>query len=241
MPAYCPTYLRRRGTEHIRRCGYAARDHLTTVVGTRWVSTGLRRVTFQCDALDRAWVIGDRILVRVSDDCRRYYTIASINGARGQFDVLAVAHPHGAGGRWAGTVEVGDTTVVFGPKPDLDVRIDGARQAILLGDETTVGLFEAIRSGRQRTIPVRGAVEHGDGIALNATASALEGLDILPRDDAAPGAALHAWVRENVGREPRTVFFVNGHGAAVRSLRLTLLSMGIKGAAIRSRAYWGRG
>lgn len=234
-----PTYLRRRGSQHIRRAGRAPGDHVAHIVDAQWLSPGVRRLRFRCEAIDPAWTAGDRLLVRVCQDSRRYYTIASIDHARQRFDVVAVAHPYGAGGRWASTAEVGETTVVFGPKPDLDVRIDGAREAVLLGDETAVGLFEAIRSGRQRRVPVRGAIEHGRGVGLTSEPGALEGLDILAREGA-PGARLHGWAHAYARAEPRTVYFVVGHGAAVRSLRLALLAMGIRGAAIRSRAYWGR-
>lgn len=235
----CLPYLRPRGTRHIQRASRPSTDHTATLVRAQWVCTGLRRLTFDCGTLDRSWFAGDRLLIRVCDHHRRYYTIAKVDPRRGQFEVLAVAHPQGAAGRWAGEVSIGETCSVFGPKPDLDVGVEGARQVVLLGDETTLGLFEAVRSGRQRTIATRGALEHAADVALDDACSA--GLTRLARDPQRPGAALHAWVRENLRPEPRTVYFVNGHGAAVRSLRLTLLAMGIPGAAIRSRAYWGRG
>lgn len=235
----CLPYLRPRGTRHLQRASHPATDHAASVVGTRWVCAGLRRLTFCCPAVDRSWFAGDRLLVRVSANRRRYYTIARVDLRRREFDVLAVAHPHGAGGRWARYVSVGETCWVFGPKPDLDVAVRGARDVVLLGDETTLGLFEAVRSGHQPAIAARGAVEHAAEVALDATCT--PGLERLPRDPDRPGAGLHAWVRANVRPSERTVYFVNGHGAAVRSLRLTLLGMGIRGAAIRSRAYWGRG
>lgn len=235
----CLPYLRPRGTRHLQRGSYSATDHTATVVGTRWVCAGLRRLTFACPTVDRSWFAGDRLLVRVSPNRRRYYTIARIDLSRREFDVLAVAHPHGSGGRWVGAISVGKTCSVFGPKPDLDVSVRGARNLVLLGDETTLGLFEAVLRGRQRMLPVSGAVEHAPGVAVDPGCA--QGLERLPRDPEKPGAGLHAWVQANLRPSDHTVYFVNGHGAAVRSLRLTLLSMGVRGAAIRSRAYWGRG
>lgn len=240
MPMPCAS-PRLRCAPHIYRSNRAAGDHVVTLVAARWFGARLRRLTFRCESIDRSWYRGDRLLVRVDAHVRRYYTIARIDHRTREFDVLAVAHPHGVGGHWVRDIAPRDTTVVFGPKPDLDVRIDDARTLVLLGDETTLGLFEAVRSARRGGLVVSGAIEHHADLTLGPeVGSALEGLDPLPRDPDAPGASLHAWVRSHMRPRPHTVFFVGGHGAAVRSLRLTLLGMGVRGSAIRSRAYWGR-
>lgn len=198
-------------------------------------------MTFACPSMDHTWRAGDRVLLTVEGNRRRTYTICSVKPVAQRFDVLAVAHPEGPGGRLVREMLVGEPIVVFGPKPDLDVRTLGASQIVLLGDETTVGLFEAVRGELRGRPSVRGAVEYGVGVGLpRCSLPALQGVDTTRRDAGHPGASLRAWVEDNITDERHTVFFVNGHGAAVRALRLQLLAMGVEGAAIRSRAYWGR-
>ncbi|MEM6291915.1 MAG: siderophore-interacting protein [Myxococcota bacterium] len=203
---------------------------------------GFRRLTLSSAAVDNTWQLGDRVLVSVDGHKHRTYTVCGLNRPRGTFDVLAVAHDRGPGGRWVTQAFEGDTISFFGPKPDLDVRTRGAERIVLLGDETTVGLFEAIRRERRGEATYLGAYEWGPSCpVVSSGLPALDGLTDMRRHPTRPGQRLQAWVERHIVPTPRTVYFVNGHGAAVRALRLRLLSMGIRGAAIRSRAFWGRG
>lgn len=236
-----PSYLRPRGSRHRTRASQAATTHHATLVGARWHCQGLRRLTFQCASVDRGWELGDRVMMHVGGDVHRQYTICRILPPRGVFEILAVAHEAGPGGRWVRSIQEGVGVRLFGPKPDLDVRTAGAQTVIVLGDETTIGLYEAMQRVKQGSVRIWGALEHADTVALRDCAlPVLSHVDCLERRDALPGKGLHRWIREHDIHGPRTVFFVNGHGAAVRTLRLALLSMGIRGVAIRSRAFWGR-
>lgn len=180
-------------------------------------------------------------MMHVGGDVHRQYTICRLHRPQGVFDILAVAHGSGPGGRWVRSVEDGASVSVFGPKPDLDVRTAGARNVILLGDETTLGMYEAMHRVKRGSVRIWGALEHGRTVALgDCDLPVLVGIERLARDEMLPGAGLNRWIREHDIHDPQTVFFVNGHGAAVRTLRLALLSMGIRGVAIRSRAFWGR-
>jgi len=236
-----PSYLRARGTRHRARAAQSARTHHATVVGSRWECEGLRRLTFQSASVDRDWDLGDRVMLTVDAGIRRQYTVCALHLARGVFEVLGVAHEGGPGGRWVRTLAVGDVVTLFGPKSDLDARTVGAQTLVLLGDETTLGLYEAVNRLRRGSVRVVGALEHGAAVRLQACElPVLAGLGLFPRDEERPGAALHQWIREHDIHTPQTVFFVNGHGAAVRSLRIALLALGVRGVAIRSRAFWGR-
>ncbi len=198
-------------------------------------------MTFQSATLDRDWDLGDRVTMSVDTGVRRQYTVCALHRARGVFEVLGVAHEGGPGGRWVRKLAVGDVVALFGPKADLDARTAGAQTLVLLGDETALGLYEAVNRLRRGSASIRGALEHGAAVNLQTCElPVLAGLGLFPRDEDRPGAALHHWIREQDIHTPQTVFFVNGHGAAVRSLRLALISMGVRGVAIRSRAFWGR-
>lgn len=237
-----PSFLRARGTHHRARASERATDHRAVLVDTRWECDGLRRLTFACAAVDHRWRLGDRILITVDGNRRRTYTVCGLNRHAGRFDVLAVAHEHGPGGRMVGQLLEGEPITLFGPQPDLDVQTRGATEVVLLGDETTLGLFEAVRLELRGKPRIRGAVEYGLHVPLHDSGlSLLDHVDAMVRDERHPGARLLEWVRQHAQPDPRTVFFVNGHGAAVRALRLELIRLGVRGAAIRSRAYWGRG
>lgn len=198
-------------------------------------------MTLQCAAVDGSWELGDRVMVHVGDDIHRQYTICRIHRPRGVFDILAVAHGAGPGGRWVHSAQDGASVRFFGPKPDLDVRTAGVRNIILLGDETTVGLYEAVHRVKRGSVRIWGALEHAHDVTLgDCELPVLSGLEQLARGNRIPGEGLNRWIRANDIHAPQTVFFVNGHGAAVRTLRLALLSLGIRGMAIRSRAFWGR-
>ncbi len=180
-------------------------------------------------------------MISVDAGVRRQYTVCSVHPCRGMFEILAVAHPGGPGGRWVRSLALGAVVTLFGPKPDLDVRTAGAQTLVLLGDETTVGLYEAVHRARRGAVRIIGAVEHAAAVDLGSCeVPVLAGVGLFPRDDKRPGALLHQWIGAHELSTPQTVFFVNGHGAAVRSLRLALLAKGVRGVAIRSRAFWGR-
>lgn len=236
-----PPHLRARGTRHRARATQSATTHHATLVDSAWECEGLRRMTFQSASVDAGWELGDRVMMHVGSGTHRQYTVCGLHRARGVFEMLAVGHGGGPGGRWVRTAELGETISLFGPKPDLDVRTAGARNLIFLGDETTLGLYEAVHRVRQRSVRIWGALEHSETIKLSdCDLAVLSKVERISRDEALPGAGLNRWIREHDMHEPQTVFFVNGHGAAVRSLRLALLSMGVRGVAIRSRAFWGR-
>ncbi len=233
-------FLRPRGTQHIGRAGQIATTHDATLAESAWCGRALRVMTFRCPAVSQHWRAGDRVLIRVANGLRRAYTISAVDLGRGTFELIAVAHDRGPGGRWVAQTLEGESVRVFGPKPDLDPHTKGADRIVLLGDETTLGLFKAVSRCAVRTIELCGALESGIHPAFRSEFEFAAKLTVYDRDTHRPGAKLHQWVADRLPRGPRTAYFVSGHGAAVRSLRLTLLAAGIPGAAIRSRAYWGR-
>ena len=73
---------------------------------------------------------------------KRRYTIRSARPDAGELDIDALVHPHGPGGQWAGTVEVGDSVELFGPRGHLELR--PAAWHLFVGDEAGLPAIAAL-------------------------------------------------------------------------------------------------
>ncbi|MEM6995375.1 MAG: siderophore-interacting protein [Myxococcota bacterium] len=202
------------------------------------LSERIRRLRFTCPRVDEGWEPGDKILMRVAARARRAYTLSAVDAARRTFEIVAVAHDGGPGGRWVRDADEGQVIELLGPRRDVDTRGGTDGTTVMLGDETALGLFAALREGAGSDAEFAGAVERTsvhDG-AVAALALPLRG---VVRDGGSPGRALVKWLQARPATVHDTAFVVAGHRLAVRSTLATLRDLGAPFSAVRGRVYWG--
>lgn len=201
------------------------------------LSPNLRRIRLAGPTLqDPDLPVAGKFKVRVAEGVFRSYTPAWRDPEAGALDVVAVVHPGGPGGAWAGTIRPGDGTVLLGPKESFALVPD-APAAFVLGDGTTLGLWQAIGLATGR--PLHGAVELA---AEDTPAVRALGLDlhVVPRGPER-GAALLAWLESQPLPAPDTAIYLSGHHRTRCAAQSALLERGLDPARLRGKSYWGEG
>ncbi|HEU4535181.1 MAG TPA: siderophore-interacting protein, partial [Polyangiaceae bacterium] len=132
-----------------------------TVAAVIDLAPRLRKVIFEGRALRGApFDPGCEVEFRVYDRAFRHYTASGFDTIRGAFDVVFFLHGRGPGSAWAEGLREGQRVNVLGPGGGLSLR-PGCADNVLLGDETTIGLFTCLEA----TARCRGAIEvSGEGL-----------------------------------------------------------------------------
>ncbi len=168
-------------------------------------------------AVGLMWRPGHSIEVQVAPRTWRRYLVAAAHAA-GRLEVVVSLASGGPGAWWAATADVGDPVALRDLR---DERLDGAAGAsrvIVAGDETALGLHEAMTRARPAT-PVLGVIE----IAPWATwrlRPAPARFSMVPRAMAEPGQRLALELAERVNLDD--VVHVVGSSGLVTRCRATL-------------------
>lgn len=180
----------------------------------------LRRIVLRADAVAGLAVEpGQDVMVTVGS-ARRRYTIRSFDPAGATIAVHAVAHAGGPGGRWAGSVAVGDLVELIGPRGKVRLA-PHADWHLVVGDETFVPAAYTMLEALPAEAHAVAVFEVGDAVderPLQATVSM-------------PGGPL--WVhRADDERGDR-----RRHGGLLRALRSLDLPSGIGHAYLGGEAH----
>ncbi|MEM9071034.1 MAG: siderophore-interacting protein [Myxococcota bacterium] len=176
--------------------------------------------------------VGDKIKVDVGSGMRSY-TPSRL--APGEVDFVVQAHGESAGSRWVRGLREGDEVRFFGPVRSLDLAFPkDVPWVAFYGDETTVGLVEALERsiGPSR---LRGGVElaTADRVAVRELA-----VDAVARDDRAYGDALVEHAR-SASWEGGGFVALSGEAGTVQRLRTYLLKeVGLAKTQLRVKPYW---
>lgn len=208
-----------------------------TVAAVHDLSPMVRRVWFEGLALrEVSFAPGNEVEFRVSDRAFRHYTPSTFDARAGRFDVVFHLHGGGPGSAWAARLSRGQRVGVLGPAGRFGLL--PATRHVLLGDETTLGLFACL----SEAAPGRclGAIEVQRGEESVASAVGLD-LPAVARE-ATRGDALITWL-ERAAPSPRAdvTFSLAGHGETIVRLRAWLLGHGFSRAQIRTKTYWADG
>ena len=198
----------------------------------------LRRVRFEGEALRGvAFRPGQEVELRVSPRAFRHYTPVAFDGRAGTLDVVFHLHGNGPGSAWAAALAPGSRANLLGPGGGFGLR--PADTHVLLGDETTLGLFAclaAAASGR-----VLGAVEVDTAEERSLPAAVGLRLPAVVRREPR-GDALLDWLTDaRLPVSPTTCFYLAGHTASIARLRAALLRLGWRRGNIRTKPYWADG
>jgi NADPH-dependent ferric siderophore reductase len=202
----------------------------------------MRRVTVQADSLRGVAIRPAQdveLLLREENGRRvkRRYTIRPARADDGELDLDVVLHGAGPGAGWGATAAEGDEVEFHGPRGKLELRPAAAH--LLIGDESALPAFAAIRAALPDHEPATAVVEVTDAT------------DELPI--AAPTTWVHRGARPPGGAElllaalaqhpvdPHARAYLLGETRAMVALRAHLEERGVEHDAIFVKGYWNLG
>ena len=196
-----------------------------------------------------AWVPGQKVQIAMGPAlATRTYTPIDWDGNAGLTRILGYAHGEGPGSAWLARVQAGDRCDVFGPRASLDLRQASGR-AVLLGDETSLGLAHALfmqgqagprdqpRTAMQVLLEVRDVA----GARAAADHLALPGIELF--ETAAIGAPIEHPIdaRLQALAAEGATFILTGNAAAIQRQRRNLRAQGVPSSRLLAKAYWAQG
>lgn len=177
---------------------------------------------------------GMKIKLHVGGGQMRSYTPAALDSAAGTMDVVVHCHGDSAASRWVSAVRPGDDASFMGPGASVAAPPDGLPWAGFFGDETTIGLAEALTRAIPASTPVLGAIEvQADDMA------AVTGLrlDAVQRGER-HGDALVAHLADLELPSGDGKIWLSGEASAVLALRQALLERGVGREQLCIKPYW---
>jgi NADPH-dependent ferric siderophore reductase len=174
-----------------------------------------------------------------------YYTVSAWRPATGELDIWFVLHQHaGPVSSWAADASPGDRVALWGPRASF-APPRGARDFLLIGDDTAMPAITAMLDALPRTCRVRAVVETVDAahiVPLNAHPLGI--VDWVFRDGAPAGtgtALLDAVRRLRLHSSAELFVFGAGESRQMRALRRYCRDqLGLPPEQMRITGYWRR-
>ena len=175
-----------------------------------------------------------KIKIHVGDGQLRSYTPAAVNAEAGTMDVVVYVHGESPACLWARSLAVGDDMHFVGPASSMPGPAGRVPWAAFYGDETTLGLAEAITDALGPDTPVLGAIE-----VTPEDRAAVEPLrlDAVVRDGD-HGTALVSHLADASLPEGPGMVWLSGEAGSVLALRGALLERGLTRGQLRIKPYW---
>jgi NADPH-dependent ferric siderophore reductase len=169
---------------------------------------------------------------------KRRYTVRRARPGVGEFDIDALVHPHGPGGRWATAARVGDGLELLGPRGHLELR--AAAWHLFIGDEAALPAFAAI---------IEALAVNDDAVVLAEVGDASDEVDLgraqvtwLHRGNESPGGVdlYRAALAELAVRADGRAYLL-GESRAMVALRPSIEALGITSERAYVKGYWNLG
>lgn len=199
------------------------------------LSPRVRRLRLSVDPLRLLdWVPGDKIKLHVGGGNMRSYTPARVDREAGWMDVVFYLHGEGPAAEWAWRAEPGMATVFVGPARSMKGGVDGVGRALFLGDETTLGLAQALSEATSGDVVGAIEITEEDTAAVGALGLSLEAVT----RGATRGEALLAWLHAAAPSPEGAVAWLSGEAGSVLACRDALLELGWEKPQLRVKPYW---
>lgn len=190
-------------------------------------SPNLTRIRFTGAIRAGAWTPGDKIKLNAGGVLRSY---TPSRWREGEMEVLFHLHGQGPAAQWAAQAQPGQSASFIGPAKSLPPKA-GADWHLLVGDPTTVGLFQALHESSPARCHGVVELESPDAVALQALGLPLEA---VPTDGALD------WLAQWTPPQGQGDIVLSGEADRVRAWREALLAQGIERSWIRLKPYWSR-
>lgn len=206
-----------------------------TVTQVQEPAPHFRRVRMEGEAMRGITIRpGADVQFRVSESDLRHYTPCAYDAEVGAVEILFYIHGNGPGSQWAAGLSPGDEVSMLGPGGRMSLK-SGAKSHVFFGDQSGVGLIEAMTRGLPGDADFIGAVELGEG-----ETGILGGLSpkIHPRiAPAKPGDGLMEWLEEAT-LPLESAYYLVGNAGAISRVRKALMARGVSRRDIRTDAFW---
>ena len=207
------------------------------VCETERLSPRLRRIRFTGQAVsEMSWSAGDKIKLRIADSALRSYTPARVDTSRGWMDVIVHLHGNGPAAAWAESLHQGDEAWFIGPKTSMRTVARDFTWALFFGDETALGLAQALIEAHAGRVQIGGAIEI-DPHDIDAVQALGCPLTAVPRSTN-HGDALLQWLANTPTPEGKGIVWLSGEAGTVLRLRTALLERGLTKRQLRIKPYW---
>ena len=175
-----------------------------------------------------------KIKLHVGGGEMRSYTPAAVDSAAGTMEVVVHCHGDSPASRWASALRAGDAASFMGPGASVAAPPSVLPWAGFFGDETTIGLVEALSREIPASTPIVGAIEaHAEDIA------SVAGLRVGAVERASRhGDALVAYLADLELPPGSGVIWLSGEASGVLALRQALLARGATREQLCIKPYW---
>lgn len=222
-------------SKSIQSLGVRALGHEAQVTAVRRLSPSVVRVGLRAARCSNVpFAPGCKIKVHVGKGEMRSYTPARIDASAGEMDLVVFAQGDSAASRWVNALQTGQAVHFLGPGASVPAPQGHEPWAAFYGDETSIGLAEALFASLPVGTPRLGAIEtDADEV------EAVEHLDVVAVSrgrKSGAGLLEHARAVELPGGPG--VVWISGEATAVLALREAWLERGVPQERLRIKAYW---
>jgi len=181
------------------------------------------------------WSPGQKVKLGL-EEARRSYTPSLVEPDAQLMDIVFFLHGNGLFSRWAASVDVGDVVGVIGPVNSMPEKRTLPQWAFFMGDETTIGLAQALLNDLSDDISISGAIEVDMVDHMSVSAARLPLQSAIRNGE--HGVALRRWLSRSELPEGPGIVWLSGDAGTVRDLKRDLLRMGLERSQIRLKPYW---
>ncbi len=218
----------------IQSLGIRALGHEAHVVEVSRLSPSVVRVRAAARKVSEArFPPGCKVKVHVGGGQMRSYTPAAVDADTGVLDLVVFVQGDSAASRWAKSLGHGDVIHFLGPASSISGPTGDEPWVGFYGDETSIGLAEAILAA---------APDDGCVGAIETRPDDVAAVGHLPLTAVARGADVGGRLVEHARTvtlpEGPGVVWLSGEATTVLALRTTLLERGIPKARLRIKPYW---
>ena len=204
------------------------------------VAEGFRRIHLAGpDLRGVTWVPGQKLQIMLGGWAARTFTPMSWDAEAGSTELLIYTHGAGPGAVWAEQLRGGEPCLAFGPRRSLELSaLTG--QALLFGDETSIGLARALRGAGFGAARVVLEVTSSAAAAAALEAVGVNGVRLVQRrPDDAHLQDLEAELETWAGGLGSCV--LTGKAGSIAALQRVLRRLGVARGRVLSKAYWAPG
>jgi NADPH-dependent ferric siderophore reductase len=221
--------------ERIRGAAARTLGRAARVLEIRSISPHVVRLRVQGAAVRRlVFAPGDKIKLHVGDGQLRSFTPTAVDPSAGVFEIVVHVHGDSPTARWLAARQADDEVRFLGPASSVQGPRAPLPWAAFYGDETTIGLAEALAAALADGTPWLGAIETRPEDAIAVAHLSLR--SVVRTESHGPGLVAHlqgATLPPGPG-----VVWLSGEASSVLALRESALARGIPRDRLCIKPYW---
>jgi NADPH-dependent ferric siderophore reductase len=213
-----------------------------TVLAVRnWVPDTVREIDLHLPDCDmNKWTTAQHLKCKVGALAYRDYTPSGWDVETQTCTlIIHIAHS-GPGSRWVRGLEAGDTIHYLGAKSSHH-EIKRDRPMVFLGDETTIGHFQALRQMAGKDASISGAIALVESHHQQEFGEYFPDWNVEPlqKQDVHDHHELSSWIGGlKASDHSDSIFYLAGHIPSVIRMRKLLRQRGFAGGQVQAQGFW---